>query len=57
MRQFEDDKGMRTKPDAARRRIGVRTYDDETRALATEAVGADFTMRENVRWTEIGFWG
>ena len=48
---------MRAKPDAARRRIGVRTYDDETRALATEAVDAGFTMRENVRWTEIGFWG
>ena len=32
--------------DAERRRIGVRVYDDETRALAVEAVGAGFTMRE-----------
>ena len=39
--------GVRDKMlDAERRRIGVRVYDDETRALAVEAVGAGFTMRE-----------
>ena len=32
--------------DAERRRIGVRVYDDETRALAVEAVRCGFTMSD-----------